>query len=115
MIDFAKRALTVLSALAVFGWGVTYVPVLNDSLPSLMSAPTPTVRFDLGDLSANDLEEGRFPPGALSGGCERVPFLLRPIAGKPRSLRVVLHDGQVDVGEVVYDCSDGAIISDRLY
>jgi hypothetical protein len=115
MIQLARRALTLVAALAIFGWGVTYVPVLNDSLPSLMTAPTPTVRFDLGDLSTNDLEEGRFPAWALSGACDRIPFLLRPIAGKPQSLRVVLHDGQVDVGEVVYDCRDGAILSDRMF
>ncbi len=99
--------------IAVIGWGVTYIPIVNDYLPSLIVAPAQTIRLDVTSL---DPGSNMLPEGLLKEPCNSIPFMLRPLASKPTSVRVVFTDGaDVPLGEARYGCRRGQLISDKVY
>lgn len=113
-MEFSERAkgvAGVVAAVAFVGWGVTYVPVLSDVVPSMFTAPAPTVEFEMGDFSLNELETGTLPQDEMDDACDRIPFLLRPLASKPDSVRVVVfNEGHTQIGEATYSCQDGSLL-----
>lgn len=100
----------VVIMVAISGWGVTYVPVISDTLPSLMVAPTPTVHLDYSEFTVGDLESGTMSEGFVQDACKKIPFMLRPLASKPSSARVVFTMDGTTVGDAVFSCRDGHVI-----
>jgi hypothetical protein len=112
------KLLTWVIGIAFFafaGWGVTYIPVVSDTMPSLITAPTPTVDLDVRDLSLNELEGGHLPAGFLDDACKQIPFLLRPLASKPSAARVAFSNDGSPIGEATYDCRTRALVDSKMF
>ncbi|MGH3366413.1 MAG: hypothetical protein ACRDOY_04355 [Nocardioidaceae bacterium] len=113
--DKAMTGLVGVGMIAVLGWGITYVPILSDYVPGIITAPAPTVHLDVRDITPNDVEAGRLPGGLVENACDKIPFLLRPIASKPSQARVIFDSEETALGEATFNCRDGAVVRSKEY
>ena len=102
--------LGVVLVLIMGGWVVTYIPVVSDSLPSLMVAPTPTVTLDYDDLTVGDVKAGKFDASVVKNACKKIPFMMRPIASKPAYAKIVFTKEGETLGDAAYRCRDYVIV-----
>jgi hypothetical protein len=108
----AANILGMLVLVAIFWWGITYIPVVRDHVPSVISIES-TSRIGIGDLPA---AADTLPATVISAACHDIPFLMRPIAGgTAATARIIFTDKGHDLGEIRFDCHTGAILSDRKY
>lgn len=108
----AARFVGGVTVLAAVWWIPTYVPGIQDMLPNLIVAPPPTITVELTDA---DIASGQIPADPVNAACHDIPLILRPIASRPDSVKVILSYQRVARGDVVLSCHDGHQISTHKY
>jgi hypothetical protein len=92
----------------------TYIPIINRILPNLYQPQLVNVRMDQTQVQQDDSGNAELPTGPLNHECEHIPFLLRPIASPPGSLRVHVWNEGTEVGYIDVRCPSLAITNYKV-
>ena len=105
-------SLVFLVIIAYLGAGLTYIPLVRDTLPSFITVE-PTTRVSMTDPAFG---AGVIPADMITMACHNIPFLIRPLAGgSAHTARIIFTGGGRDLGEMRFDCRDGSVLSERQY